>query len=120
MHRTVIALFATACLLAPVAATAGPTLDAVKGRGKLVCAANGTSANTTWPPSRDAKLGLDFTAPTFYDGQGFMVSKKLNVASVKEMNGATVCVLPGSTSEKVAAEVAKANNITFNMLVIEN
>jgi len=158
-------------------ADAGPTLDTVKARGKLVCAANGnragfssldsrgqwkgmdvdtcraiaaavvgdadkgellqsttqtrltvlqtgevdvTTANVTWTLTRDAKLGIDFVAPTFYDGQGFMVSKKLGVKSVKEMNGATVCVLPGSTSEKVAAEVANSNGLTFKMVVIEN
>ena len=66
-----------------------------------------TAANATWTLTRDAKLGIDFVTPTFYDGQGFMVSKKLGVKSVKEMNDATVCVLPGSTSEKVAAEVAQ-------------
>jgi general L-amino acid transport system substrate-binding protein len=158
-------------------ASAGATLDAVKARGKLICAANGnragfsaldsrgqwqgldvdtcralaaaalddagkveflktttqtrltvlqtgevdvTAANVTWTLTRDAKLGIDFVAPTFYDGQGFMVSRKLGVNSVKEMNGATVCVLPGSTSEKTAAEVAKANGIAFNLVVIEN
>ena len=79
-----------------------------------------TMANVTWTLTRDVKLGIDFVAPTFYDGQGFMVSKKLGVKSVKEMNDATVCVLPGSTSEKVAAEVANANGIKFKMVVIEN
>jgi len=180
MIRTAIALSVAALLLSAVAAdpaSAGPTLDAVKGRGKLVCAANGnragfsaldsrgqwkgmdvdtcraiaaavlgdadkvellqsttqtrltvlqtgevdvTTANVTWTLTRDAKLGIDFVTPTFYDGQGFMVSKKLGVKSVQEMNGATVCVLPGSTSEKVAAEVANANKIAFKMVVIEN
>ncbi|MBW1995511.1 MAG: transporter substrate-binding domain-containing protein, partial [Deltaproteobacteria bacterium] len=48
--------------------------------------------NVTWTLSRDSKLGVDFVAPTFYDGQGFMVSKKLGVKSVKELDGASVCV----------------------------
>jgi general L-amino acid transport system substrate-binding protein len=172
-----LAVAAAAALGTASAAIGGPTLDAVKARGKLICAANGnragfsaldsqgqwkgldvdtcravaaaalgdankveflkttnqtrltvlqtgevdiTTANVTWTLSRDAKLGLDFITPTFYDVQGFMVSRKLGVKSPSEMNGATICVLPGSTSEKAAAEVARANGITFNMVVIEN
>ena len=76
--------------------------------------------NVTWTLSRDAKLGIDFVAPTFYDGQGFMVPKKLGVKSVKELDGATVCVLPGSTSEKVAADVFRANGLKYKPVVIES
>src|SRR5215475_2903459 len=53
------------------------------------------SNNTTATLQRDTALGLDFTAITYYDGQGFMVNKKLGVKSAKELNGATVCVAPG-------------------------
>ena len=76
--------------------------------------------NVTWTLGRDAKLGIDFVAPTFYDGQGFMVSKKLGVKSVKGLDGATICVLPGSTSEKVAADVFRANGLSFTPVVIED
>lgn len=76
--------------------------------------------NVTWTLSRDSKLGVDFVAPTFYDGQGFMVPKKLGVKSVKELNGASVCVLPGSTSEKVAADVFRSNKMTYTPVVIES
>ncbi|MDX1488296.1 MAG: amino acid ABC transporter substrate-binding protein, partial [Acidiferrobacterales bacterium] len=76
--------------------------------------------NVTWTLSRDSKLGVDFVAPTFYDGQGFMVPKKLGVKSVKELDGATVCVLPGSTSEKVAADVFRANGLKYKPVVIES
>jgi general L-amino acid transport system substrate-binding protein len=76
--------------------------------------------NVTWTLSRDSKLGIDFVAPTFYDGQGFMVPKKLGVKSVKELDGATVCVLPGSTSEKVAADVFRANGLKYKPVVIES
>ena len=55
------------------------------------------SRNTTWSFSRDASLGFNFVGVNFYDGQGFMVPKKLNVKSAKQLNGATVCVLPGTT-----------------------
>jgi general L-amino acid transport system substrate-binding protein len=165
----------TALCAAP--AIAGPTLDAVKARGKVVCAANGsrmgfssldsqgqwqgidvdtckaiaaavlsdaqkvqlvksttqnrftvlqtgevdvTAANATWTLSRDTTLGIDFVAPTFYDGQGFMVNSKLGVKEIKELNGATLCVTPGSTSEKVAADISKQYSIKFTPVVIED
>lgn len=76
--------------------------------------------NVTWTLSRDAKLGIDFVAPTFYDGQGFMVNKSTGAKSVKDLGGATVCVLPGSTSEKVAADVFKENGLKYTPVVIES
>lgn len=76
--------------------------------------------NTTWTFSRDASLGADFVAPTFYDGQGFMVRKDSGITSVKDLDGATVCVLPGSTSEKVAADVFRANNMDYTPVVIDD
>ncbi len=76
--------------------------------------------NVTWTLGRDAKLGIDFVAPTFYDGQGFMVNKSTGAKSVKDLGGATVCVLPGSTSEKVAADVFKANGLKYTPVVIES
>lgn len=78
------------------------------------------TANTTWTFSRDAELGVDFVSTTFYDGQGFMVNKSLGVNEVKDLDGATVCVLPGSTSEKIAADVFRANNIEYTPVVIED
>src|SRR5260221_10368121 len=48
--------------------------------------------NTTWTLGREGSLGLEFAPTTFYDGQGFMVSKKLGVKSAKELSGATICV----------------------------
>jgi len=76
--------------------------------------------NVTWTLGRDTKLGIDFVAPTFYDGQGFMVHKKLGVKSVKDLGGATVCVLPGSTSEKVAADVFRTHGMSYTPVVIES
>ncbi|MDH5536407.1 MAG: amino acid ABC transporter substrate-binding protein [Betaproteobacteria bacterium] len=166
---------ALATMIGVTPAVAGPTVDAIKARGKVVCGVGnrpGWSAldskgqwrgldvdtckavaaavlgdpekvqfvrtttqtrftvlqtgevdvvtrNVTWTLSRDAKLGVDFVAPTFYDGQGFMVPKKLGVKDVKGLDGATVCVLPGSTSEKVAADVFRQNNMKYTPVVIE-
>lgn len=169
--------FGLCCATGIGSAMAGPTLDAVKARDKVICAANGarigfsaldsqgqwqgldvdtcraiaaavlgdankvqliksttqtrltmlqtgevdvTTSNVTWTLTRDAKLGLDFVAPTFYDGQGFMVSRKLGVKDVKELNGAALCVSPGSNSEKVAADLAKRLGIQFKPIVIED
>lgn len=175
---SVIAVVVGLALIVTSAPTfAGPTLDAIEARGKVICGVNGNRAgfssldskgqwagmdvdtckaiaaavlgdknkvqflktttqtrftalqtgeidvltrNVTWTLSRDAKLGVDFVAPTFYDGQGFMVSKKLGVKSVKELDGATICVLPGSTSEKVAADVFRVNGLKYKAVVIES
>ena len=77
------------------------------------------SNNTTATLSRDTSLGLDFTAVTYYDGQGFLVNKKLGVKSAKELNGATVCVAPGTTTELNLADYFRANKMTFKPVVIE-
>lgn len=77
------------------------------------------SRNTTFTLQRDAELGLNFAPVVFYDGQGFMVPKKLNVKSAKELNGATVCVQPGTTTELNLADYFRANNMQFKPLVIE-
>src|SRR5882724_9781392 len=77
------------------------------------------SNNTTLTLTRDTALGLDFTAVTYYDGQGFMVNKKLGVKSAKELNGATVCVAPGTTTELNLADYFRANKMTFKPVVIE-
>lgn len=78
------------------------------------------SRNTTWTLTRDTSLGLNFTTVTYYDGQGFMVPKALNVKSAKELNGATICVQPGTTTELNLADWARANNVQFKPVVIEN
>jgi len=77
------------------------------------------SRNTTWTASRDTGLGLNFAGTLYYDGQGFMVPKKLNVRSAKELNGATVCVQPGTTTELNLADYFRANKMTFKPVVIE-
>ena len=75
--------------------------------------------NTTVTLTRDTALGLDFTAVNYYDGQGFMVNKKLGVKSAKELNGATICVQPGTTTELNLADYFRANKMTFKPVVIE-
>jgi general L-amino acid transport system substrate-binding protein len=77
------------------------------------------SRNTTITMTRDTSLGLDFTGVTYYDGQGFMVPKKLGVKSAKELKGATVCVQPGTTTELNLSDYFRANKMDFKPVVIE-
>jgi general L-amino acid transport system substrate-binding protein len=77
------------------------------------------SNNTTLTLSRDTQLGLNFGPVVFYDGQGFMVPKKLGVKTAKELNGATVCVQPGTTTELNLADYFRANKMEFKPVVIE-
>src|SRR5713101_6605575 len=77
------------------------------------------SNNTTWTLQRDTELGLNFAPVVFYDGQGFMVTKKSGVKSAKELNGATICVAPGTTTELNLADYFRANKMEFKPVVIE-
>ena len=77
------------------------------------------SRNTTWTLTRDASLGLHFAGVTFFDGQGFMVPADLGVQSALELDGAEVCVQPGTTTELNLADYFRANNMEFTGVVIE-
>ena len=73
--------------------------------------------NTTWTSSRDTSLGLNFTGVTYYDGQGFMVRKKLKVNSALELSGASVCTQQGTTTELNVADFFRARNMKFEAVV---
>jgi general L-amino acid transport system substrate-binding protein len=75
--------------------------------------------STTWTTSRDSSLGLSFTGITYFDGQGFMVKKSLGVKSAKELAGAAVCVVTGTTTELNLADYFKANKMTYKPVVFE-
>ena len=77
------------------------------------------SNNTTWTLQRDTDLGFNFAPVVFYDGQGFMVPKKLGVKTGKDLNGATICVQPGTTTELNLADYFRANKMEFKPVVIE-
>lgn len=72
--------------------------------------------NTTWSVSRDTQLGLDFTGVNYYDGQGFMVRKALNITSAKELKGATVCVQQGTTTELNLADFFRSNSMEYQVV----
>ena len=75
--------------------------------------------NTTWTFDRDVKLGFEFCGINFYDGQGFMVRKDLGVKSAFELDGATVCVGTGSTTELNLGDFFRANNMNYTPVVFE-
>ena len=77
------------------------------------------SRNTTWTLTRDASLGLDFVGVTYYDGQGFMVSKKTKVTSAKALKGVDVCVQSGTTTEKNLNDYNKSNDLRMKPVVFE-
>ncbi|WP_375165970.1 amino acid ABC transporter substrate-binding protein [Chelativorans sp.] len=76
--------------------------------------------NTTWTMDRDTALGLNFVGVNYYDGQGFMVRRDLNVTSALQLSGATVCVQSGTTTELNLTDYFRANNMDFNPVVIES
>ena len=77
------------------------------------------SRNTTWTMSRDTAAGLNFTGISYYDGQGFMVKRTLDVVSAKELSGASICVQTGTTTELNLADYFRSNKIEYNPVVFE-
>ena len=75
--------------------------------------------NTTWTFSRDVDLKFEFVGVNYYDGQGFMVPKELGVGSAKELDGATVCIQTGTTTELNLADFFRANGISYEPVPIE-
>lgn len=78
------------------------------------------SRNTTWTLSRDTSLGFDFAGVTYYDGQGFLVNKKLKVDSVKKLGGATICVQTGTTTELNLEDYFKSQGMKYKLVTFEN
>jgi general L-amino acid transport system substrate-binding protein len=77
------------------------------------------SRNTTWTSSRDSAMGLNFTGVTYYDGQGFLVNKSLGVSSAKELDGATVCIQAGTTTELNLADYFRANGLKYTPITYD-
>jgi len=75
--------------------------------------------NTTWTLTRDASLGMNFTGVNYYDGQGFMVSRDLGVSSALELDGATICIQSGTTTELNLADYFRANGMRYDALVFD-
>ena len=75
--------------------------------------------NTTWTMSRDVDLKFEFVGVNYYDGQGFMVPKDLGVSSAKDLDGATVCIQTGTTTELNLADFFRSNSISYEPVPIE-
>ncbi len=90
---------------------------------KIIAVSSGqvdlTSRTTTWTLKRDAKQGVDFTTIVFYDGQGFMLPRSLGVDSATKIDGASVCVTAGTTSELNLADFARLYNLKIEALVFD-
>ncbi|MGG5819805.1 amino acid ABC transporter substrate-binding protein [Falsiroseomonas sp. HW251] len=76
--------------------------------------------STTWTMAREASLGMLFAGISVYDGQGFMVHRDSGVTSARQLDGATVCVQPGTTTELNMADFFRTNNLRYTPVVIEN
>lgn len=78
------------------------------------------SRTATWTLFRDTQLGLKFAGVNFYDGQGFMVKKSLGLKSTKELKGATVCVLTGTTTELNMTDYSRSLGLDLKAIVFED
>jgi general L-amino acid transport system substrate-binding protein len=78
------------------------------------------SRNTSWTLTRDASLGFHFAAITYYDGQGFLVPKKLKVTSAKQLRNAQVCIQSGTTTEKNLSDYSRSQGVTFKPVVYDS
>ena len=76
------------------------------------------SRNTSWSFSRDAGLGLDFAATTYFDGQGFLAPKALGLTSAQELSGARICVQAGTASQDNLADYFRARGLTYRPVVV--
>ena len=92
-------------------------VQSVTNAVRFTALANGESdmlsRTTTWTLLRDSQLGLDHQGINFYDGQGFMVRANSGIKSAKELNGATICVITGTTTELNLADYFRTNNMTY-------
>jgi general L-amino acid transport system substrate-binding protein len=77
------------------------------------------SRNTSWTIVRDSSLAVDFPGVLYYDGQSFMAPKKLNVKALKDLNGATVCVNLGTTTELNLADYFRSQKMTYKLVAFE-
>ena len=75
---------------------------------------------TTWTLGRDSGIGLDFTAVNYYDGQGFQVRRDLGVETIRELNGASICTVQGTTNELNLADYFRVNNMDYQLVTFQS
>jgi general L-amino acid transport system substrate-binding protein len=76
--------------------------------------------STTWTLGRESNLGLMFAGVNFYDGTGFLVKASAEVKSAKDLNGATICIQPGTSTELAVADYFRLNKLTFTPILIQD
>ena len=95
----------------------------LSGKDRLTALQSGEidvlARTTTWTLNRDAGQGLDFTAVNYFDGQGFLVKKSIKVASLKDLDGASICVAQGTTTELNLADYFRANRIKYKPVTFQ-
>jgi general L-amino acid transport system substrate-binding protein len=109
---------AAAVLGDPQAIEVVPLTAADRGPALQTAEVDVLSRNVTWTSSRDAQWG-NFTIITFYDGQGFMVPADSGIESIEAMNGASVCVTSGTTTEKNLADAFRQRGLEFEPVIFE-
>lgn len=77
------------------------------------------SRNTTWTLSRDVQLGFEFLGTSYYDGQGFMIRKDMGITSAKQLDGASVCIQTGTTTELNLADYFRTNDMSFEPVTVD-
>ena len=110
---------AAAVLGDPEAIEVVPLTSAERGPALQTAEIDVLFRNATWTSSRDAQWG-NFTVVTFYDGQGYMVSKDLGISTPEELDGATVCVTSGTTTELNLADDFRQRGLDFEAVVFED
>ncbi|MGB3409235.1 MAG: amino acid ABC transporter substrate-binding protein [Jannaschia sp.] len=99
------------------------TFISTTGKTRFTALASGEidmlARNTTWTFSRDTDLKFDFVGVNYYDGQGFIVPKALGVSSAAELDGATICIQTGTTTELNLADYFRVNNMSYEPVPIE-
>ncbi|MCK9505843.1 MAG: amino acid ABC transporter substrate-binding protein [Porticoccaceae bacterium] len=78
------------------------------------------SRSVTYTIQRDTQLGINFAPPNMYTGQGFLVRKDSGVEKVADLDGATICVLSGSVTERILADYFKSHGMSFKPVAIES
>jgi general L-amino acid transport system substrate-binding protein len=102
----------------PEAVEIVPLTAADRGPAVQTAEVDMLSRNVTWTSSRDAQWG-NFTYITFYDGQGFMVRADSGIEEIEDMDGSTVCVTSGTTTEKNLADIFRQYNMDYEAVIFE-
>ena len=110
---------AAAIFVDPAAVQFTPTTSAVRFTALASGEIDMLSRTTTWTFTRDVDLKFEFAGVNYYDGQGFMVPMDLGVSSAKDLDGATICIQTGTTTELNLADFFRSNNISYEPVPVE-